>query len=177
MKSVGSLFILASQAEGFGVNSNILETNLINILLLIILLVYALGNFLKESLLFRQEQIINSIEEGEKRINEAQLQLSEIQAQSDQTRIIVQEIEDQTKRTKAGLTKYVFEPLTQDLYARFEIKKMIILDRKELLKSEIKKRIYKSALHQATAKLQSQLETKQQSAIIDSRIHSLGGPL
>ena len=115
MENWGSFFSLASEAEGFGLNSDILETNLINIIILIVLLVYVLGNFLKENLASRQEQIINSIEEGEKRLNEANDRLTEAKSQWAQAQIIVEEIKNQTKRTKANLVESEFNQANQDL--------------------------------------------------------------
>ena len=98
-----SSFILSSEAEGIGINTDIFEANLINIIILLVLLVYVLGNFLKENLSTRQEQIISSIQDGEKRLNEAKERLAEAKSQWAQAQIIIKEIKIQTKRSKASL--------------------------------------------------------------------------
>ena len=172
-----SSFILSSEAEGFGINTDILETNLINIIILIVLLVYVLGNFLKENLNSRQEQIISSIQDGEKRLNEANERLAEAKAQWAQAQIIIEEIKSQTKRSRTSLLESEFNQANQDLSQRFNNILMILRYREQQVFNDVMKQVSELALNQVTSKLETQLGKTEQSLIIDSKINRLGGQL
>ncbi len=173
---VGS-FILSSETEGFAFNSDILETNLINIIILIILLVYVLGNFLKENLSSRQELIVNSIQDGEKRLNEANERLAEAKSQWAQAQIIIEEIKAQTKRSKKSLVETEFNQANQDLSQRFTNILLVLRFREQQIFNDVMKQVSELALNQVIAKLQTQLSKTDQSLIIDSKINRLGGQL
>jgi F-type H+-transporting ATPase subunit b len=177
MENWGSPFIISSETEGFGLNSDILETNLINIIILIVLLVYVLGNFLKESLASRQEQIISSIQEGEKRLNEANERLAEAKSQWAQAQIIVEKLKAQTKQSKVKLLETEFQQANQDLSQRFNNILMVLRYREQQVFKDVMKQVSALALHQVGEKLHEQLGETEQSLIIDSKINRLGGRL
>lgn len=172
-----SFFILSSETEGFGINTDILETNLINIIILIVLLVYVLGNFLKENLSSRQEQIISNIQDGEKRLNEAKERLAEAKSQWAQAQIIIKEIKIQTKRSKASLLETEFNQANQDLSQRFTNILMVLRYREQQVFNDVMKQVSKLAFQQVIEKLERQLGKTDQSLIIDSKINRLGGRL
>jgi F-type H+-transporting ATPase subunit b len=177
MKNWISSFILSSETEGFGINSDILETNLVNIIILIVLLVYVLGNFLKENLSSRQEQIISSIQDGEKRLSEANERLAEAKSQWAQAQIIIEEIKTQTKRSKTSLLETEFNQANQDLSQRFNNILMVLKYREQQVFNDVMKQVSKLAFQQVIEKLETQLGKTDQSLIIDSKINRLGGRL
>jgi len=70
--------ILLTHAGEFGFNSNILETNLINQIILLIILVVVWNNFnVSGSLLEKQNNKILLVQDSEKRLNEAISKLTE----------------------------------------------------------------------------------------------------
>lgn len=172
-----SSLVLSHEAEGFGINLDIFETNLINIIILIILLVYVLGNFLKENLSARHEQILTSIQDGEKRLNEANLRLTEAKSQWDQALIIISEIKSQTKKSKQSLIESEFRQANQDLSQRYENILMVLRYREQQVFNDIIKQVSELALNQVTSKLEVQLGKTEQSKIIDNKINRLGGQL
>jgi F-type H+-transporting ATPase subunit b len=172
-----SFYLLASEKEGFGINHDILETNLINIILLIALLVYVLGNFLKENLSARQEQIISSIQDCEKRLNEAKERLAEAKEQWIQAQIIFEKIKNQTKESKASLVDTEFKQANADLSQRFLNVLLMLRYRQQQVINEVTRQVSELALTQARDKIQSQLGKTDQSLIIDSKINRLGGHL
>jgi F-type H+-transporting ATPase subunit b len=172
-----SLYLLSSEKEGFGINHDILETNLINIIILIALLVYVLGNFLKENLSSRQEQIIASIQEGEKRLNEANERLAEAKAQWIQAQMIFSKIKNQTKESKASLVETEFHQANADLSQRFLNILMMLRYREQQVFNDVTKQVSELALTQVKVKIQNQLGKTDQSLIIDSKINRLGGHL
>lgn len=177
MKTWISSFILSNKTESISLNTNILETNLINIVILLILLLYFLGSFLKENLSSRQEQIISNIQNGEKRLNEAKDRLAEAKLQWTQAQIIIEEIKNQTHRSKAILLESEFEQTNQSISQRFNNLLMILYYREQQVRSVIMKQVSELALKQVTAKLQTPLMEKDQYIIVNNKINRLGGSL
>lgn len=177
MKTWISSFILSNKTESISLNTNILETNLINIVILLVLLLYFLGSFLKENLSSRQEQIISNIQNGEKRLNEAKDRLAEAKLQWTQAQIIIEEIKNQTHRSKAILLESEFKQTNQSISQRFNNLLMILYYREQQVRSVIMKQVSELALRQVTAKLQTPLMEKDQYIIINNKINRLGGSL
>lgn len=170
-----SSLIVSEETEGFGINSDILETNIINIIILIVLLFYVLGNFLKENLNLRQTYIINTIQECEKRLNEANARLQEAEAQWVQTQISLKQITSQIKESTMSLAKSANNQAHQDLLQYYSNCVMILKYRQQEVFFDIKKQVSELALNQAKVKMQNQLNKADQALIIESAINRLRG--
>lgn len=177
MKTWISSFILSNKTESISLNTNILETNVINIVILLVLLLYFLGSFLKENLSSRQEQIISNIQNGEKRLNEAKDRLTEAKLQWAQAQIIIEEIKNQTQRSKVIILESEFNQTNLSISQRFNNLLMILYYREQQVRSVIMKQVSELALRQVTAKLQTPLIEKDQYIIINNKINRLGGSL
>jgi F-type H+-transporting ATPase subunit b len=177
MKNYLTPFFLNHESEGFGINTDILDTNLVNIILLIILLVVVVGNALTNALNERQEQIIKNVEDAEKRLNEANERLQEVRSQLSQAQIIVDEIKNQTNQTKTNLLDSEFNQATQELSQRFNNALLVLKYREQKVFSEIMEQVSEIALNQVVSKLQTQLGKTEQSLIIDTKIKQLGGSI
>jgi F-type H+-transporting ATPase subunit b len=175
MENWVNFLLLSNESEGFGINSDILETNLINIVLLIALLVSTVGKFLSTSLDSRQEQIINNVQDAEKRLNEANERLNEAKVQWAQTQIVFDEIKSQNKQTKANLLKADFTNANKDLALRFKTGLMVAKFREKQVFNDIIIQVTQSTLEKTISKIQSQLGQKEQSLIIDTKINRLEG--
>src|SRR6476469_6325672 len=140
--------LASSKSEGFGLNPNILEANLINILLLLVLLVYTVGTFLKDTLFLRQEQILQSIEDCEKRLNEANERLAEAKSQWLQAQLLFEKIKSQTKESKKTLVNLEFQQANDDLSQRFNNMILSLQYREDQVFNEITKQVAQLALHQ-----------------------------
>jgi F-type H+-transporting ATPase subunit b len=62
---------LIFSGHGFGFNTNILETNVINLAVVIAVVVSVVGDAVRELLKNRKETIINNLREADNRANEA----------------------------------------------------------------------------------------------------------
>jgi len=170
-----NFIFVSSEVEGFHFNSNILETNLINIIILIVLLVYVLGSFLKESLNLRQEEIIKSIQESEKRLNEAKQRLHEAEAQMGQAQILMKEIQNQIQVTKTNIIKSDFVQARQSMEQQFYNALLLISSSEQQALSNLTKQISRLALNEVMALLQTKLGKDEQSFLIDTKLNCLGG--
>ena len=62
--------------KGFALNTDIFETNIINIVLLVGILFKVLGDALKTSLASRKQKIIDDVNDAEKRLSNAKERLN-----------------------------------------------------------------------------------------------------
>jgi len=102
---------------GFGINTDILETGIINNLILLAGLYKFLGDALGESLEQRQTEIINGVEDSEKRLNEATNRLAESEKQLSQARVIVDEIKKETEQQRQHFLTLIMKKQKKNLAA------------------------------------------------------------
>jgi len=88
---------------GIGLNLDVLETGVLNILALLVILFYAGRDFLGSTLEERKVTIVKSIENAEERLTEAQNRLNEAKKQLEQVNIVIGEIKNETALTKKVL--------------------------------------------------------------------------
>jgi len=77
MENFNQIFTVLAASEGIGLNLDILETGLLNILALVAILVYTGKDFLGSILQERKSTIVKSVQDAEDRLNEANRRLSE----------------------------------------------------------------------------------------------------
>lgn len=169
--------LFATEAEGFRLNPDILETNIVNITLLLVILFFTAGNFLKDFLNTRYQTILTNIEDSERRLMEATERLAEAKAQWAQARIIIEEIENETKNTKNTLLETELKQANSELSQRFKNILLMIRYRETQVFNDVIKQVSRLALTQVVTKLQKQLGRTELMLINDSKINQLGGTL
>jgi len=100
MENFNQIFTLVAEHEGIGLNLDILETGLINILVVIAILVYTGKDFLGSVLEERKASIVKGVQDAEDRLNEANRRLSEAQKQLSQANVVITEIKNETVAAK-----------------------------------------------------------------------------
>src|SRR5210317_338752 len=103
MENFNQIFTLLAKSEGIGLNLDILETGLINIIALVAILVYTGKDFLGSTLQERKTTIVKSIQDAEDRLSEANKRLSQAQKQLSQTDFVLSHIRTETKSAKKSL--------------------------------------------------------------------------
>jgi F-type H+-transporting ATPase subunit b len=166
-------FILASGSEGFRLNPDILETNVINIILLLIILFFTAGKFLQDILSSRYEKILTSIQDSEQRLTEATERLAEIKFQWTQVKIIVREIENETKRTQNALLVTELNQVKIDLAERFNTILVMLQYRETQVFNNVIKQVASLALTKAITTLQDTLGETELILINESKINAL----
>ena len=76
-----TLFFGLPLGEGFGFNTNILETNIINLAVVIAVVISFVGDALRSLLENRKQTVLNNLQEADQRAIEAQEKLNQAQAQ------------------------------------------------------------------------------------------------
>ena len=168
--------IIIANSGSFGINTNILETNLINQIILIAVLFVFVGNALKESLGQRQAEIINGVEDSEKRLSEATNRLAEAKKQLSQARLIIAGIKNRTQLTKVNILESDYVQAKNELNRRFSDATTTLKNRERLMLSEIKQNISLLALTQALKAIESRelgITEKNFDIYLDERIKDL----
>ena len=73
-------------SEGFGINSNILETNILNLSVVIVVLVVFGGDVISSILTRRRERIVQSVQSAEEKYKEAQAALQKANMRLDEAK-------------------------------------------------------------------------------------------
>jgi len=77
MENFNQIFTLLAERDGIGLNLDILETGVLNIITLIGILIYTGRDFLGSILQERKDTIVKSVQDAEDRLSEANRRLSE----------------------------------------------------------------------------------------------------
>jgi F-type H+-transporting ATPase subunit b len=178
MENFDQIFTLLAEDEGIGLNLDILETGLINILLLVAILVYAGRDFLGSLLEERKTTIVKGVQDAEDRFTEAQTRLSEAEKQLSQANLVISEIKNETIATKKVLLKSDAFEAKKDLKIRFERALAAFRSKERQIFLEIKQQIISLVLKRTVIRAQEAFGPKERAtALINDTINKLEGDL
>jgi len=163
---------------GIGLNLDILETGVLNILALLAILFYTGKDFLGSILEERRITIVKSIENGEERLAEAQGRLIEAKKQLEQVNIIINEIKNETTLTKKMLLESDAYQARKDLKTRFERAFAAFRSKERQIFLEIKQQIIILVLQRTVIRAQQTFGPQKRATIlINDTINKLEGDL
>lgn len=162
-------------SEGFGVNTDILETNVINIAILVVILVQFVGGALATSLATRKQTILASVNDAEKRLVEATNRVSEANIQLAQTKVAIEKIVQELKLTKINLIKTGADRIFQEMLIQIKASELSIALNEQKLLVQIKQQILTLAIKRVVIKLEQDLGVSQHRMIINQCLKRLGG--
>ena len=178
MENFDQIFTLLAEEEGFGLNSDILETGVINILALVGILIYAGKDFLGSLLDERKTTIVKGVQDAEDRLNEAQKRLSEAEKQLNQANLVISEIRNETIATKKLLLDSDAYEAKKDLKIRFERALATFRSKERQIFLEIKEQIISLVLKRTVIRAQEAFGPKERAtALITDTINKLEGDL
>jgi F-type H+-transporting ATPase subunit b len=174
------LLVLATESssagEGaFGLNLNLLETNTVNLVLLIGILVYFGRKTFTNLLSERRSKIAEEIQEAENRQHQAAAALAEQQEKLEQAQAEASRIR-QSAEERAAKTKIEIEAQTERDIARLqETAAKNVSSEQERVVAELRRQIAEMAIGQAETQIKAQLDNTTQQQLIDRSIAQLGG--
>lgn len=178
MENFDQIFTLLAEDEGIGLNLDILETGLLNILALVGILIYAGRDFLGSLLEERKATIVKGVQDAEDRLNEAQKRLSEAEKQLNQVNIVTSEIKNETIATKRILLESDAFQAKKDLKTRFERALATFRSKERQIFLEIKQQIISLVLKRTVIRAQEAFGPKERAtALINDTINKLQGDL
>lgn len=177
MGNFDQIFTLLAN-EGISLNTDILETGLINILALLAILIYTGRDFLGSLLEERRTTIVKGVQDAEDRLNEAQKRLAEAQKQLNQANLVISEIKNETISTKKLLLKSDAFQAKKDLTVRFERALATFRSKERQIFIEIKQQIISLVLQRTVSRVQETFKSKERAtALINETITKLKGDL
>lgn len=165
--------LLASQ-KTFGFNTNVLEANVINIVILASGVVYLGRSFLNSALNLRQQKIVEAIQEAEERLQQASLRLSEAEKQMSQSKAVIEQIKKEAELTARKVKENILAQGKLDIERLTNSGKNSIEKAELQIKKQIQQHITDLALKKVTAQLKELMTPIMQSKLIDSNISQLG---
>ena len=178
MENFDQIFTLLAKNEGIGLNLDILETGLLNILALVGILVYVGRDFIGSLLEERKTTIVKGVQDAEDRLNEATKRLSEAEKQLNQANIVISEIKNETIATKKILLESDAFEAKKDLKIRFERALASFQSKERQIFLDIKQQIISLVLKRTVIRAQETFEPKERAtALINDTINKLEGEL
>ena len=178
MESFDQIFTLLAEQEGISLNTNILETGLINILALLGILIYTGRDFLGSLLEERRTTIVKGVQDAEDRLSEAKKRLVEAQKQLNQANIVISEIKNETVTTKKVLLESDAFQAKKDLTVRFDRALATFRSKERQIFIEIKQQIITLVLQRTVSRVQETFKSKERSSsLINETIDKLKGDL
>jgi F-type H+-transporting ATPase subunit b len=178
MENFNQIFTLLAHEEGIGLNLDILETGLLNILALVAILIYTGRDFLGSILEERKATIVKSVQDAEDRLSEAQKRLSEAQKQLNQANLVISEIKNETVATKKSLLQSDAFDAKKDLKIRFDRALATFQSKERQIFVEIKQQIISLVLKRVITRAQAAFGPKERAtALINDTINKLEGDL
>nr|YP_009315744.1 ATP synthase CF0 subunit I [Trichogloeopsis pedicellata]SCW24402.1 ATP synthase CF0 subunit I [Trichogloeopsis pedicellata] len=168
------IFSQLANSKSFGINTNFLEANVINIVLLLSGLIYILKNFLGSTLVNRQEKVLLAIQESEERLKQANERLEEAEKQLAQTQLVITQIKQEADITAQKVRDSILNQGKIDIEKLTSAGKNSIANAEQEIKKQIQKQIVTLAIHKVTIQLEQQMSNSTQSKIIDQNINKLG---
>ena len=183
---MGMLFFLAVEAgamgaealegeHGFGLNLDLLDTNLINLIIIVGVLVYFGRGFLGSTLSERKARIESEIRDAEKRKQDAAANLAEeqqklAQAQTEAARLL-KEAEGRAEVARQA----VLDQSEKDVARLREAAVQDTSSQRDRMVAELRQRVTEMAMARSEEKLRSGIDESTQQKLVDKSITLLGG--
>ncbi|MEM6518673.1 MAG: F0F1 ATP synthase subunit B [Cyanobacteria bacterium P01_C01_bin.70] len=170
-----SLWLLATEEGGFGLEFNLLESNLINLVIIWGVLFYFGSKFLGGNLSARRNNIKEAIQDAERRQREAQQSLEEQKKNLTQAQAKAKEIVELAKQNATKVSEDILAQAQADIERMRAAADQDVSFQQEKVMRELRQRISELALARAETELPSRLNPEIQTALVDKSIALLEG--
>ena len=170
-----TVFDFFAAEGGFAINLNPLETNLINLVIVIGVLVYFLKGFLGDMLDRRRESILKELDDAEARLKTASADLTKAQSDLATAQQKAEKIREEGK-ARAAAIRADGEKRTIEAMAALKEDALADLNAEGArLTEELRRKAALAAIDKVMADLPARLDDKAQAKIIDASISNLEG--
>ena len=178
MENFDQIFTLLANHENISLNTDILETGLINILVLIGILIFYSPTFLGSFLEERRTKIVDGVEDAENRLKEAQKRLTEVENKLNETYLVFKEIDYENESARIASAKLDASQAKKDVAIIFERALATIQSKERQIFLEIKQQMISIMLQKTVNRLQETFKSKKRAtALINETINKLEGDL
>ncbi|WP_318730495.1 F0F1 ATP synthase subunit B [Roseofilum sp. Guam] len=175
--SMGNLWLLATEATkgGFGLNFDVLETNLINLGIIIGVLVYFGRSAVGKTLADRREAIENAIKDAEERQQKAASALKEQEQNLAQAQAQAEKIRQQAVERAASVKATILAKSDEDIQRLQETAAQDLEAEQSRVIAELRKRVVALAMQRVESQIRDELNDDLQHQLIDRSIARVGG--
>ena len=165
--------LLASETKGFGLNFDILETNIINLVIIIGVLFYFGRGFLGSKLKERREAIEEAITEAEARQKKAAASLAEQQQKLQMAKKEAEKIKADAKTNAESARQAVLDQSAKDVERLKASAAQDLSSQQDKAMQELRKRVSEMAMEKVRSRLPDILDDGKQSQLVDQSIAQL----
>jgi F-type H+-transporting ATPase subunit b len=151
-----------------GLNLNLLETNIINLSVVVGVLIYLGGDLLQSILQTRKDTILKSLKDAEERYNQALLDLKEAESGLASAKEEAQEIRDASNSAKLNRFSILLERAQEDKKRFQESQKSTLQMEEDKIVKKLCQECSYQALAEAKKKIKSRVKGRQRKLIANS---------
>jgi F-type H+-transporting ATPase subunit b len=178
MENFNQIFTLTFENKVISLNTDILETGVINIIIVIGILFYTGKDFLGSLLKERKTIIIKSVQDAEDGLTEAKNRLREAEKQLNQLYVVISEIENQGLETKKLLLQSDAFEAKKDLKILFKQVRVSVKSAKQQISLDIRKRIIARSFREFVIKTKEYLtDSNRAQDVIQQGLDKIKGKL
>lgn len=165
----------AGSEGGFGLNFDILGTNLINLVIIIGVLVYFGRKFVGKTLSERREKIETAISSAERRAKEAAAALADQQQKLAQAQAEAERIRKAAEENAKVARDNILAAAAQDIERMQQTASQDLNSERDRAIAQLRQRAVAMALQKVEAELRTGVDNTTQQQLIDRSIALLGG--
>lgn len=164
------LFFDPFLGNGFGFNTNILDTNIINLSVVIFIVVSFVGDALKALLENRKNAILNNLREADQRALEAEQKLNQAKKQLEGAKNKAIEIRAQSLQTAEQEKIQLFQQTEKEISRFEELKTETITLQQQKIISNLSQQVLFLALSKVRKKLKNSFDLSFHTSVINYNI-------
>jgi len=152
-------------AGHFGFNTNILETNVLNLAVVLAIVITYVGDALRGLLANRKQTILNNFREADQRASEAQDRLNQARLQLEKAKTKADEISQQAIFTVDQEKKQILSQTQEDIKRLSVLQQETLKFEQQKAQNELAQKLVRLALHQVREKLNQRLNSSIHTAV------------
>lgn len=162
-----------SPAEGFGFNFDIIETNILNLAVVIGVVVYLGGDVLNSLLKDRKEKILSLVKQTNDRFLEAEMRLVEAKQKLATASTKAIEIRNQAGITALQTTQNLKRSTEEEIQRLEESKMNSVRVEEDKAISLVRQQVVRLSIERAFSILQTKIDASMQRRLIDAKVEQL----
>ena len=152
-------------AGHFGFNTNILETNVLNLAVVLAIVITYVGDALRGLLANRKQTILNNFREADQRASEAQDRLNQARLQLEKAKTKADEISQQAIFTVDQEKKQILSQTQEDIKRLSILQQETLKFEQQKAQNELAQKLVRLALYQVREKLNQRLNSSIHTAV------------
>jgi F-type H+-transporting ATPase subunit b len=165
---------LTSPLGEFGLNFDIIETNILNLGVVIAVVIYLGGDVLTSLLNDRKQKILGTLKSADERFVEAQQKLEEAKQKVQIAQKKAIEIREQGNKTAIQAAKTLFERTEDEIRRLEESKQATLRFEEEKAMSQVRQQVVNLSIERAFSQLSTKIDNSIHRRLIDNNINLLG---